>query len=142
MSVEDEPALRILANDTEGRRWEFTLGDGATKSSLQDLIGQNVLKVVALAAGELRLQFGDGTDLSVSPRANVEAWEIRCDGESVLIGAPTGGVSSLSEFLGAVGVEDDRVGQSSGMSPDQWATFLPCHAGRGSTCCLFVLQAR
>jgi hypothetical protein len=91
MSVEDEPEVRILANDAEGRRWEFTLGDGATKSSLQNLIGQKVLKVVALAAGELRLQFGDGTDLSVSPRDDVEAWEIRCGGESVLIGAPTGG---------------------------------------------------
>jgi Family of unknown function (DUF6188) len=91
MSVEDEPELRILANDAEGRRWEFALGDGVTRSSLQALIGQDVSEVVAVSTGELRLEFGDGTVLNVSPRNDVEAWEIRRDGESVLIGAPTGG---------------------------------------------------
>jgi Family of unknown function (DUF6188) len=89
--VSREPELQIVANDSQGRRWNFLLGDGTTEASPQDLVGQRISKVVALAAGELRLEFSEGTVASVGPRDDVEAWEIRCDEESVLIGAPTGG---------------------------------------------------
>jgi hypothetical protein len=86
-----DPELQILATDAEGGGWDLTFGVGATRPSLQRLVGESLSKLVALATGELRLEFSDGTVLRVSPRGRAEAWEIRRDGVPILIGAPTGG---------------------------------------------------
>ena len=88
--VKREPELHVLATDARGRAWDFMLGNRATAGE-PNLVGEKVSDVVASAAGELRLEFGDGTALNVSPLDDAEAWEIRCEGESVLLGAPTGG---------------------------------------------------
>jgi hypothetical protein len=94
-SVAGESELQILADDAEGRHWDFTLGGGVTDSSLERLIGQKIVQVVAVAAGTLRLQFSDGTKLSASPYDDAEPWEIRCDEDPLLVGAPGGGVFAL-----------------------------------------------
>jgi hypothetical protein len=93
--VAGQSELQILADDAAGRRWDFTLGAGVADSSLERLIGQKVVQVVAVAAGTLRLRFSDGTELSVSPHDDAEAWEIRCDEDPLLVGAPGGGVFAL-----------------------------------------------
>jgi Family of unknown function (DUF6188) len=90
-SAQEQPELQIFATDPKGRSWDLTLGTDTTGFSLQNLVGERVTKLVARAAGELRLEFSDGTVLSVSPRDDAEAWEIRREGDPVLIGAPTGG---------------------------------------------------
>ena len=87
--------LQVLADDAKGQRWDFTLGDEPTKSSLEHVIGQEVVQVTALAAGELRLQFSDGTEVSVSPRDDAEAWEIRCDENPLLVAGTGGGLFGL-----------------------------------------------
>lgn len=89
--VEREPELQVLATDAKGRAWVFMLGDRAKEAGQPNLVGEKVSDVVASAAGELRLEFSNGTTLGVSPLDDAEAWEIRWDGESVLIGAPAGG---------------------------------------------------
>jgi Family of unknown function (DUF6188) len=90
-SAQEEPERQIFATDAKGRSWDLTLGTDTTGSSLQKLVGERITKVVALAAGELRLEFSDGTVLTVVPRDDAEAWEIRRNDDPVLIGAPTGG---------------------------------------------------
>jgi hypothetical protein len=63
-------------------------------------MGQEVVQVVALAAGELRLEFSDGTVLTKSPHPMFEAWEIRCDQDPVLWAAPGGGSDRPSSVTG------------------------------------------
>jgi hypothetical protein len=101
--IEQTSELQVLATDAEGRRWDFTLGTDAegrrwdfpTEPRLKKLVGEKVSNVVASAAGELRLEFSDGTVLRGSPLSDSEAWEIRCDEDPILVGAPGGGVFAL-----------------------------------------------
>jgi hypothetical protein len=103
IQIEQESELQVLATDDDGRRWDVTLGTDAegrrwhfpTEPRLKKLVGEKLSNVVASTAGELRLEFSDGTVLRQSPLPRVEAWEIRCDEEPVLIGAPGGGVIVL-----------------------------------------------
>jgi hypothetical protein len=84
--------FQILATDAQGRRWEFRIGAGGIAGSREDLMGLEVVQVVALPAGELRLEFSDGTALTQSPHPRFEAWEVRCDEDPLLICAPGGGL--------------------------------------------------
>jgi len=84
---------RLNAIDGE-ERWEFSVSDeaatGVSSASLRSLVGRKISKAVALASGELRLEVSGAEVLSFGPREGVEAWQIRRDGESVLIAGPTG----------------------------------------------------
>ena len=101
--IEELSELQVLATDAEGRRWDFTLGTDAegrccdfpTEPRLKKLVGEKVANVVASAAGELRLEFSDGTVLRGSPHPDAEGWEIRCDEDPILVGSPGGGVFGL-----------------------------------------------